>query len=508
MAASADDLLNWILKYWGDKAHATVSDEDPVGDSPFNVAFHVNRLTGQVHSWNGTAWTEGLGGGGLEEVDWSIIQNKPNTDQIIEGINKYVSESQKTKLDSVESNAQANVPTHLSIPSIMNNTDTLLLQSSTGDDATFLSATISKAGLMSSSDKTKLNGLPTSANLDASLALKAPLASPALTGTPTAPTASANIESTQIATTSHVKARVDASIESYNESLLSSKFEPIEDNITDLQSVKADKSQIGVPSVGLVKGIADLDTGGKIPLSRLPDFILGQLVFGGMVDLTVNSINLTSNGAGKLLSNTGKPYVSGTNELLDIATDNAVGFIGFEDAQDIYFIVNTVAVNGTTFAGKVFQVGDWLLSTGTAWEKVDNTDLVTSVNGQVGNVQVATPDKNITISLPVLEEIPLTLKAYESFSVKKIAFKLSAGTCKFYFKRIRNNVTRYFTHDSNTFIEHSSKPALGTHFPASIGIVEFTDSLNTLTINVNDYFSLVISEVSTNSRMLSISIDA
>ncbi|MFH1796258.1 MAG: hypothetical protein ABIF45_17350 [Pseudomonadota bacterium] len=45
---------------------------------------------------------------------------------------------------------------------------------------------------------------------EAALALKAPLASPALTGTPTAPTAAAGTNTTQIATTAHVKAAIDA----------------------------------------------------------------------------------------------------------------------------------------------------------------------------------------------------------------------------------------------------------------------------------------------------------
>lgn len=48
--------------------------------------------------------------------------------------------------------------------------------------------------------------------LAAALALLAPLASPALTGTPTAPTASGGTNTTQIATTAFVKAAVDALI--------------------------------------------------------------------------------------------------------------------------------------------------------------------------------------------------------------------------------------------------------------------------------------------------------
>jgi hypothetical protein len=48
------------------------------------------------------------------------------------------------------------------------------------------------------------------ANLTTDLAAKAPLASPALTGVPTAPTAAANTDTTQIATTAFAKAEADA----------------------------------------------------------------------------------------------------------------------------------------------------------------------------------------------------------------------------------------------------------------------------------------------------------
>lgn len=92
-------------------------------------------------------------------------------------------------------------------------------------------ATTSDAGSMSAADKTKLDGVATGAtansadsylldrtnhtgtqaqstvtNLTTDLAAKAPLASPALTGTPTAPTATAGTNTTQIATTAFVLA--------------------------------------------------------------------------------------------------------------------------------------------------------------------------------------------------------------------------------------------------------------------------------------------------------------
>lgn len=95
-------------------------------------------------------------------------------------------------------------------------------------DTTYSEATTDAAGLMSAADKTKLNGIATGANkttvdsslsssstnpvqnkvINTALAAKAPLASPALTGTPTAPTAAAGTNTTQIATTAFVKSAV------------------------------------------------------------------------------------------------------------------------------------------------------------------------------------------------------------------------------------------------------------------------------------------------------------
>jgi hypothetical protein len=72
---------------------------------------------------------------------------------------------------------------------------------------------------VSTATQTALNGKANSThthaqsditNLVSDLAAKAPLASPALTGTPTAPTAAANTNSTQVATTAYVQSELAA----------------------------------------------------------------------------------------------------------------------------------------------------------------------------------------------------------------------------------------------------------------------------------------------------------
>ena len=70
--------------------------------------------------------------------------------------------------------------------------------------------------------------------------------------------------------------------------------------------------------------------------------------------------------------------------------------------QGDYYVVN---VPGSTNLDGItdWAVGDWAIFNGTVWEKVDNTDAVSSVNGQVGTVVLnaanvgAIPDTTVLI---------------------------------------------------------------------------------------------------------------
>ena len=58
-----------------------------------------------------------------------------------------------------------------------------------------------------------------------------------------------------------------------------------------------------------------------------------------------------------------------------------------------YYVVNVAGntnLNGITD----WQVNDWAIFNGSVWEKIDNTDLVTSVNGQTGAVVLDAADVN------------------------------------------------------------------------------------------------------------------
>ena len=104
-------------------------------------------------------------------------------------------------------------------------------------------------------------------------------------------------------------------------------------------------------------GVATLDAGGKVPQSQIP--LMGDLNYQGTWNATTNTPTLTS----------------------------SVGTKGYYYVVDV---AGTTNLNGITD----WQIGDWAIFNGSVWQKVDNTDAVTSVNGQTGTVVLTTTNIN------------------------------------------------------------------------------------------------------------------
>ncbi len=108
---------------------------------------------------------------------------------------------------------------------------------------------------------------------------------------------------------------------------------------------------------GAANGVATLDAGGKVPVSELPAAVLGALSYQGTWNANTNTPTLTSS--------------TGTKG---------------------YYYVVSVAGNTNLDGITDWLVGDWAVYNGTVWQKVDNTETVTSVNGQVGAVVLTASD--------------------------------------------------------------------------------------------------------------------
>jgi hypothetical protein len=128
------------------------------------------------------------------------------------------------------------------------------------------------------------------------------------------------------------------------------------------QITSATNTSIAIPSTaitdkGLANGVASLDAGGTVPVSQLPAAVLGALSYQGTWDASTNTPTLTSS-------------------------------IGTKGYYYVVSVAGSTNLNGITD----WLVGDWAVFNGAVWQKVDNTDAVTSVNGFTGAVVLTAAD--------------------------------------------------------------------------------------------------------------------
>lgn len=131
---------------------------------------------------------------------------------------------------------------------------------------------------------------------------------------------------------------------------------------------------------GKSSGVASLDANGKVIASQLPDYLLGQVMYGGNASTVATTTTVSPSDSLKAKKNITATSIS----IVNSATSAAANTYGWQDLEGVYFICQA---NGT-FAEISFETGDWIISTGSKWEKIDNTDAVKSVNGQTGNVNI------------------------------------------------------------------------------------------------------------------------
>lgn len=114
-------------------------------------------------------------------------------------------------------------------------------------------------------------------------------------------------------------------------------------------------AKIPLTQKGAALGVAPLDSSAKINEIYLPDSVLGQLDYQSTYNAATNTPAI--------------PAASTAN-------------------KGWFYIVNAAG----TFSSISYDVGDWIVSNGSAWQKVDNTDAVSSFNGRLGAILPATGD--------------------------------------------------------------------------------------------------------------------
>jgi hypothetical protein len=103
----------------------------------------------------------------------------------------------------------------------------------------------------------------------------------------------------------------------------------------------------------------------------------------------VNASNFLGGGGGNNLS-----YQGTWDANANSTTPGAASLASGVGTENHYYIVDTAGA--TNLDGITdWQPLDWVVYNGTAWTKIDNTDLVTSVDGQTGAVSIATASTTV-----------------------------------------------------------------------------------------------------------------
>lgn len=144
------------------------------------------------------------------------------------------------------------------------------------------------------------------------------------------------------------------------------------DDVKDAQG-----NSLVVNKIATLKDYA-IKENGKIRLTDLPDVILGQVMFSG----TINQSGVAT------LSLAFKNKYGIATDTLQLTSDDATQYEG------AYFIAQgTETFTDVTILGvEKVSTGDWVISTGIKWTKVDNSDAVVSVNGKTGTVVIVKSD--------------------------------------------------------------------------------------------------------------------
>ena len=128
-----------------------------------------------------------------------------------------------------------------------------------------------------------------------------------------------------------------------------------------------------------------IDSNNKVSMTYLPDVITGQLLYAGTFVASTAVATLTTNAKTKL----------GTTSNTITLTNDTTAITGYVANEGCYYICS----GDGTFASISFEAGDWLISTGSGWTKIDNTDTVTPSGTQTLTNKTIDADDNTILDL-------------------------------------------------------------------------------------------------------------
>lgn len=185
-----------------------------------------------------------------------------------------------------------------------------------------------------------------------------------------------------------------------DEAIVKSQFDAA---ITQLTNTKINQSQRNASN-----GLAPLDSNSKVPMSNMPDALIGSVNYQGNWDVLTNSPTLDSTPT--------------------------------EETKGHYYIVE----NSGVWDEIEFNEGDWIISNGLVWEKVNNSAKVIRVAGKQGDVVLEIQDivnlntilngkellsnKSVNLTSPDNAKYPTTLAVVNAINTVNESVDTKLGT--------------------------------------------------------------------------------
>lgn len=373
--------------YLGVKSSAPTLDND--GDALQTGALYYDSTGEQLYIWDGSAWDQAA-----FSVSGAVTSFNTRTGAVTLSSGDVTTALGYTPYNSTNPNSyvvQSDIDTSIAnlVDSAPATLDTLNeLAAALGDDANF-STTVTN-----------------------SLATKAPLASPALTGTPTAPTATANTNTTQLATTAYVQGELaneanwntaygwgDHGVEGYLTdytvtqgdvtqhqaalSITESQISDLGSYLTGNQTItlSGDVSGSGTTSISVtvaddshnhvISNVDNLQTtlDGKVDVSG--DTMTGALNFGDNVKAQFgasNDLQIYHDGSNSFIDDagTGNVFLRGSSQVIignmtgeqaAVFNDNGAVTINYDNAQKLATTSYGVDISGSVVADTNTSVG-------------------------------------------------------------------------------------------------------------------------------------------------------
>jgi hypothetical protein len=239
---------------------------------------------------------------------------------------------------------------------------------------------------------------------------------------------------------------------SLNSNDISTNTQNIEDLEDEIQDIQEDVQIINTTAEFLVNkgqpsGYVPLDANSKILETYLPASVIGALKYIGTWDALNNTPTLPS------------------------ATTN----------NGNYYIVSVAG----TYLSVSYGIGDWIVSNGVDYQKIDNTDSVSTVFGRLGNVLANSTDYDAFY--PTLTDLPNLVANNAAVAANTLKVGITTAQAN---EIIANNAKISFDNASSTRLANTSGTNTGDQNLAEVLSLDNGTNGNDIAISAGDDITL------------------